>query len=119
MNNLGFITLQANDHADIFFFAPVNYADEVISDETLIGTEDPQIDSDKPWMAGWLPKEIPVNIEGDSGVIHAWFKGDVFTEPFVIRVYVECELAEELESVDPVKVQVEEELNLEPQEVNL
>jgi hypothetical protein len=119
MNNLGFITLQSNDHADIFFVSPVIYADETQSDEALIAVEDPQIDSDKPWMVGWMPQPVPVNIDGDSGVLHAWFKGEVFTEPYVIRVYIECELAEELKSVDRVKVKVDDDPGFEPQELNI
>jgi hypothetical protein len=117
--SLGTITIQSNDHADIFCVAPVNYNDVVQSDEEMFSIEDTQFDSTMPWVVGWLPKEIPVNVEGDSGILHAWFRGETYSEPFVIRVYVECELAEELEAVDEVKIELTEEADLEPQRVNL
>jgi hypothetical protein len=40
-----------------------------------------------------------VHVEGDTSIIHAWFKGEVFENAFVITVYVECETAEELAAV--------------------
>lgn len=114
MSNLGFVTLQSNDYADVFYHRGLDYADEVQSDETMIGVEDPQLESNRPWVVGSLPESTPVNIDGDAGVIHGWFMGESYTEPFVIRVYVEYELAEELVSVDPLvtaaEIESEEEI---------
>jgi hypothetical protein len=94
---LGTVTFQANDNTDVFCIADVFENGLETSDEMLINVEEPQFDSDKAWVTGKVPKIKPVMIEGDTGILQAWFKGEVFTDPFVITVYVECEMAEELQ----------------------
>lgn len=116
----GTLTFQANDQADIFHIAEVREDGLEISDETLLNVEEPQFDSDKAWVTGKLPKIKPVKIEGDTAIIHAWFKGETFDSPFVMRIYVECELAEELQEVVMEKIEDEDtKADLEPQEIHL
>lgn len=119
---LGTITFQANDKMDIFQVAQVQQHGIEPSDEALLNVEDPQFDSDKAWVTGDVPKMRSVNIEGDSTVINAWFKAEAFDKSFLVRVYVECELAEELDEVNADE-KTEEEKNssadLEPQEIYL
>lgn len=96
----GTISFQANDMMDIFHVAQVFENGIEPSDETMLNVEDSQFDSDKAWVTGKIPKLRAVNVEGDTTIVSAWFKGESFTEPFVVRVYVECELIEELEEAN-------------------
>jgi len=95
----GTVSFQANDMMDVFFVARVEEEGIEISDEALIKVKDPQFDSDKAWVTGNVPRIKPVNVDGDTSIINAWFKGESFDVPFVITVYVECETVEELEVV--------------------
>ncbi len=121
MERLGQISFQTNDSSDVFLVAEVREDGIEISDESLMNIEDTQFDSDKAWVTGKVPRMKSVLIEGDTTIIHAWFKGEVFTNAFVITIYVECELAEELVDAEPDEVDENSNDNadLEPQEVNL
>ena len=122
-NVLGNISFQANDKMDVFHVAQVMNEGIEPSDNTLLQIEDSQFDSDKAWVTGNVPRIKPVYVEGDTSIINAWFKGETYQDPFVIKVYVECETAEELEEVtaDEVIEQDKNERNdfLEPVEINL
>jgi hypothetical protein len=96
---LGTITFQANDKMDVFHIAQVVEDGIEVSDETRLNLEDAQFDGDKAWVTGNVPRMKPVNIEGDTAIINAWFKGESFDKPFNVTVYVECEMAEELADV--------------------
>lgn len=96
---LGTISFQANDKMDVFHVAQVLEDGIELSDETLLKVEDTQFESDKAWIMGNVPEIKPVHIEGDTSIINAWFKGETFDKSFVITVYVECEMVEELEEV--------------------
>ena len=96
---LGTISFQANDKMDVFHVAQVLEDGIELSDETLLKVEDTQFESDKAWITGNVPEIKPVHIEGDTSIINAWFKGESFDKSFVITVYVECEMVEELEEV--------------------
>jgi hypothetical protein len=118
----GTVAFQANDKTDVFHLTRIQEAEVETSDETLIQVEDTQFDSDKAWVTGNVPAIKPVHVEGDTSIIMAWFKGEVFDSPFVITVYVECETAEELEGVVAHEDDPEKDHNsdfLEPMEINL
>jgi hypothetical protein len=118
----GTISFQSNDKADIFHVAQVFEDGLESSDETLLNVEDTQFDSDKAWVTGNVPKIKPVAIEGDTTIINAWFKGESFDKSFTVRVYVEYELAEELEDVKADEKDVQEESDessLDPIEIHL
>lgn len=119
----GTVSFQANDKMDVFYVARVEEAGIEISDEALIKVEDPQFDSDKAWVTGNVPKIKPVNVDGDTSIINAWFKGETFDVPFVITIYVECETVEELEVVVADEKTEEEQRGefdpLEPMEIHL
>lgn len=119
----GTVSFQSNDRMDVFFVARLQEEGVESSDEVLLQLEDSQFDSDKAWVTGNVPKIKSVHVEGDTSIIHAWFKGESFEYPFVITVYVECETAEEL-----VEVRAEEQAEqdksekrdfLEPMEIHL
>jgi len=119
----GTVSFQANDMMDVFFVARVEEEGIEISDEALIKVKDTQFDSDQAWVTGNVPKIKPVNVDGDTSIINAWFKGETFDTPFVITVYVECETVEELEVVVADEKMQEEQRGefdpLEPMEINL
>ena len=120
----GTVSFQADDKMDVFYVARVQEEGIEDSHEALIHVEDPQFDSDKAWVTGNVPKIKHVNIDGDTSIISAWFKGESFDAPFVITVYIECETAEELEVVTADE-KIEEEQSrdttdpLEPMELHL
>ncbi len=119
----GTVSFQANDKMDVFYVAQVQEEGIESSDETLIQVEDAQFDSDKAWVTGNVPKITPVNVEGDTSIVNAWFKGETFDNSFVITVYLECETAEELEEVTADEG-IEQDMNvkndfLEPMEIHL
>jgi hypothetical protein len=97
MARLGTITLQALDDSDIFLKTDV-YLDGITDPaETLEEISEPGLpEQDLAWVNGSVPKVIKVNIEGDASIIEGWFKGDNYTSPFRIQVYVEYEETEEV-----------------------
>jgi len=97
--NTGTVTFQANDKTDVFHVTAIKESGIEQSDEAFMLIEDSQFESDKAWVNGNVPTIKPVHVEGDTSIINAWFKGEVFESAFVIIVYVECETAEELEAV--------------------
>ena len=119
----GTVSFQANDKMDVFYVARVEEEGIEISDEALIKVKDPQFDNDKAWVTGNVPKIKPVNVDGDTSIINAWFKGESFDAAFVITVYVECETVEELEVVVADEKTEEEQRGridpLEPMEIHL
>ena len=125
MDRLGTISFQSNDCMDVFLLREVREDGIEASDEALLKVEDAQFDGDKAWVTGRVPKIKPVHVAGDTAVIQAWFKGDPDSyrdeKSFVITVYVECELTEELLTVDADEVEhgYDNKDDLEPQEINL
>lgn len=120
---IGTISFQSNDKMDVFHVAQVLEDGIEASDEALLKVEDSQFDSDKAWITGNVPRIKLVNIEGDTATITAWFKGEEFDRSFVLTIYVECELIEELQEV-VVDERIEEDESkssdyLEPMEINL
>jgi hypothetical protein len=119
----GTISFQANDKADVFWVVNVLESGEEQSDETFFGVIDPEFENDKAWVTGKVPMFKPIHIEGDTALINAWFKAEDFDSPFEIKIYLECEAAEELAAVIEEK-EIEDKQNessslLDPIEVNL
>lgn len=121
MDRVGTISFQSNDSMDVFLISEVREDGIETSDEAVLKVEDAQFDSDKAWVTGRVPKIKPVHVAGDTATIQAWFKGEVFEKSFVITVYVECELTEELSAVDADEAihDQDNKEDLEPQEINL
>lgn len=118
---LGTVILQANDRTDVFYKAIVRLDNQELSDEALFGVEDAQFTSDRPWITGYVPRFLPVNVAGDTIVIHGWFKSSDFAGPFTLRIYLEYEMAEELVEVEAEEEVADEDIkeDLEPQEIHL
>jgi len=116
----GTLTLQAHGREDVFHIAFVSPDGLESSDETLMQVEEPLFDSDKAWITGRVPQIKRVQVEGDSALITGWFKGETYTDPIVIKVYIECETAEELEGIEESDEQEERVPDiLDPIEINL
>lgn len=96
MDKIGTITFQSNESSDVFYVADIYEAGIEQTDENLIGVIAMQFEGVAAWITGRVPKMTPVNIEGDTAVIHGWFKGGVSGMPYRLTVYIEYELAEEL-----------------------
>lgn len=120
MDRLGTISFQTNDNSDVFLVEEVRENNVEPSDENLMGIDDLQFDSEMPWITGRLPTMKSVSVEGDTRLIHAWFKGNKFDQSFVIRIYVEYEEAEELVAVETEKEQgADDRSDLDPQILEL
>lgn len=89
----GMISFQSNDKLDVFQVLEVSDSLR-LSDENQMNIEDPQFESDHAWVTGYIPKLVPVNVDGDTTVIHAWLRADFFDKNFTLRIYVEFEEAE-------------------------
>lgn len=96
MERLGLLSFQSNDKADIFHVEEVREPGLELSDESWFGVEDPQFESEAAWVTGSIPKINALNVDGDSILLRAWFRGEKFVQPFMLNVYVEYEEAEEL-----------------------
>ena len=112
------VSFQANNSLDIFQVLEVREDDVEQSDEALINVKDLQFDSDKPWVTGNVPQMIPVNVEGDTIMIHALFKGEYFDKAYTLRIYVEYEETETL-IAEEKEVSTVDDCILEPQEIHL
>lgn len=117
---LGLISFQANDNSDVFHVAEVWEDGLELSDEAMLAVEDAQFDSSYAWVTGRVPQVKPIQIEGDTAVIHAWLRGEVYDHPIEIKVYLECEQAEEfMEQETETDEHDKEDDGLEPQEIEL
>lgn len=92
--SVGTISFQSNDKLDVFQVLEVRQSGISPSDESLSLIEDLQFESDRAWVTGHTPKLVPVDVDGDTTVIHAWFKAETFDKGFSLRIYVEYEEAE-------------------------
>jgi hypothetical protein len=116
----GTVTFQANDRMDVFHVAQVKTNDVDTTDAALLNLDEVSFDNDKVWATGNVPKMTPVDIDGDTTMINAWYRAESFEKDFVIRVYVECELAEELEEVTAEETGSDERpTDLDPIEISL
>lgn len=96
MARLGKISLQATNESDLFLNEEV-YLDGVTSaSEMATMISEPGFDQDKGWVAGSKGKEVSVNIDGDTAVIYGCFKGESFTAPFMINIYIQYEENDDL-----------------------
>lgn len=111
----GKVSFQSNDRSDVFLVLEVWENGVEASDEMRIGISDPQFESNHGWVNGKVPQMNPVDVSGDTTVIHAWFTAETLEQQFYLTVYVECEMAEELEEV-VLELSEEEEQKLVEQE---
>jgi hypothetical protein len=93
---LGKLFFQSNGKEDVFLSVDVRPDGIVPTYESSNLIEPLQFDGDKAWINGEVPRIYPVNISADTAMLHCWFNGETFSNPFTIRIYIECELVEEI-----------------------
>ena len=96
MTRLGKLFFQNNGKQDVFLSVDVRPDGIVPTYESLNALEPLSFDADKAWVNGQQPKTHWVNIDSDTAMLHCWFNGENFSTPFTIRIYLECELVEEI-----------------------
>lgn len=93
---LGKLFFQNNGREDVFLSVDVRPDGIVPTYESSNSIEPLQFDGDNAWINGEMPKTHEVNISADTAMLHCWFAGESFTSPFTIRIYIECEMVEEI-----------------------
>jgi hypothetical protein len=93
---LGKLFFQSNGKEDVFFSVDVRPDGIVPTYESSNAIEPLLFDGDKAWINGEVPRTYPVSISADTAMLHCWFNGETFSGPFTIRIYLECELVEEI-----------------------
>lgn len=91
---VGTVSFQSNDRMDVFHVLQIVNNGLQPSDEELMKIENTQFESDRAWVTGYIPGFLPVDVDGDTTVIHAWFKAESFDKSFALRIYIEFEEAE-------------------------
>jgi len=96
MQRLGLLSFQSNDRLDVFAVQEVweNGSEGLV--EYVLNSEEPTLEAEKPWVMGHVPKIKPVNVDGDTTIVQALFKGENYSQDFYMTMYVECEMAEEV-----------------------
>ena len=98
MSRLGKLFFQSNGREDVFLSVDLRPDGIVPTYESINGLSPMLFEPDKAWINGELPEAHPVSIDSDTAMLHCWFNGENFTAPFTIRIYLECELVEEIVS---------------------
>lgn len=96
MSRLGRLFFQSNGREDVFLSVDIRPQGIVPTYESINALTPVLFDLDKAWINGELPQAHPVSINSDTAMLHCWFNGENFTAPFTIRIYLECELVEEI-----------------------
>jgi len=96
MQRLGLLSFQSNDRTDVFAVQEVweNGSEGVVED--FLNIEEPFLETEKPWITGKVPTIKPVEVDGDTAIVQAIFKGENYSQEFYMTLYVECEMAEEV-----------------------
>lgn len=97
MTRLGVISFQSNDRADVFAVQEVWENGVEPNDEMFLSINETLFDADKAWVTGRVPQIKTVDVDGDTAIVQAYFKGELFSQQFYMTLYVECELAEEVQ----------------------
>jgi hypothetical protein len=93
---LGKLFFQNNGREDVFLSVDVRPDGIVPTYDSSNSIEPLQFDADKAWVNGEIPETHEVNISSDTAMLHCWFNGETFTSAFIIRIYLECEMVEEI-----------------------
>lgn len=94
---LGTVSFQSNDRTDVFAVQEVWENGVEATDETFLNIIEAQFEPDKAWVTGKVPSLKPVDVDGDTAIIQACFKGENYFQEFYLTIYLECEMAEEVD----------------------
>ncbi|MCD9019136.1 hypothetical protein [Parachryseolinea silvisoli] len=121
MDKLGTITFQSNDRADVFYVTDVYENGVEPSDESFVGIPPVDFESANAWVNGRVPSMKPVHVDGETTILHGWFKGGSYERHYRLTIYVEYELAEEVfpDGAEDMERRREIDDSLAPQEINL
>jgi hypothetical protein len=121
MDKLGTITLQSNDRADVFYVTDVYESGVEPSDESFVGLPPMDFESSNAWVTGRVPSVKLVEVDGDTTILHGWFKGGSYERHYHLTIYVEYELAEEVFPGGDENTDRRQDIDdsLAPQEINL
>ncbi|MCU0430710.1 MAG: hypothetical protein MUF42_12165 [Cytophagaceae bacterium] len=97
---LGTIHFQSSDESDVFLVCHLLARSGEPDDETLLGIASLDFDQ-QPWITGKVPEPLPVLIDGDTSMINGWIRGQSFTLPYTIKIIVEYDEVETVESLPP------------------
>lgn len=98
MARLGKVSFQVQNESDLFLEWEVYLGgDEEISEQQCMVAE-PGFEQFAQYLSGRRPEFIEVDAEGDSSVVYGIFRGENFTAPFMLYLYVEYEDTEQLTS---------------------
>ncbi|HVD99531.1 MAG TPA: hypothetical protein VNB90_15085 [Cytophagaceae bacterium] len=98
MGRLGKVNFQVQNKTDLFLELEVYPGgDEEAADQACMIAE-PGFEQFSQYLSGRRPEFIEVDAEGDSCVVYGIFRGENFTDPFTLYVYVEYEEVEALTS---------------------
>jgi hypothetical protein len=98
MARMGKVSFQVQNESDLFLELEVYPGgDEELSDQQCMVVE-PSFEQFSQYLSGKRPEFIEVDAEGDSSVVYGIFRGENFTSPFTLYIYVEYETIEELTS---------------------
>lgn len=120
VQRLGTVVFQASDESDVFLMMEVRSQGIDMNDLALSGIDEGDFESNCAWATGHVPTIKRVNVAGDNVFLKAWFKGETFSSAYILRIYIECELSEELTGVVTERLfDADEKRDLEPVEINL
>ena len=90
---LGVVTLRAFDSKDVFLREDV-YLDGVIdaNEYPCDVLADPGFEYGVAYLTGHVPQAIPVDVDGDSGMVLGWFQTYyIYQGTFTVNIYLLCE----------------------------
>ncbi len=103
MGLLGVLTLKALDSKDVFL-REMLYLDGIldINEFPCDVLADPGFEYGAAYLTGLVPQAIPVDVDGDSGIIMGWLTtaNIPFNQPFSVKIYLLCE---ELDAEEELK----------------
>ena len=102
MARVGKISFQVQNESDLFLELEVYAGGEEESSEQQCMVVEPSFEQFFQYLSGKRPHYVEVDAEGDSSVVYGIFRGENFTIPFTLYLYVEYE---ETESVISEKEQ--------------
>ncbi len=98
MARVGKVSFQVQNESDLFLELEVYPGgDEEVSEQQCMVAE-PGFEQFAQYLSGRRPEFIEVDAEGDSSVVYGIFRGENFTSPFTLYLYVEYEETGELTS---------------------
>ncbi len=91
MARVGRVSFQVQNESDLFLELEVYPGgDEEVSEQVFMVAE-PGFEQFSQYLSGRRPEFIEVDAEGDSSVVYGIFRGENFTSPFTLYLYVEYE----------------------------